>query len=602
MRLSTLRTPPRSGTITPVLASGRSTPSHVALASKLANAFCTPEKPGLSSRTSPRSPQLRSPHDKKMKADGRQCMCEICTCGMHSCNCKPKLAFEGMTTSREMHREFPLPTNGPSQPKLLQSHKSTPFEGESSYKRDFDEKELPRYEQTEVTIEPTVPLNAESSYTSDYTVKELEKRAPVQRSPRPQQPFFGDTSYREFYAQKPLPERIRPKSAEGVRRRPWEEPLEGRSTYKSEYDQKELPPPEAPATFEHSTVAFEGESSYRRTYTPKEIPKQQAPEKATKPSQAFYGETTYGQQFREREMPKIMSSKKSAPAKVREVWQEPLEGRSTYKMEYTEKPLPKEEVQEIRQEREVPFKGESSYKRDYVEKACSIEVPRSPTTKPSQPFYAETSYRSYHDGKMPSQTVQRKKPASATSPRPWADPLGGTSTYKQEFTEKQVLQEVPPKYVVESGAKFDGESSYKRDYVEKSIQIEKPAASSPRPQQPFFGETSYRHEFSEKHVTVQQNAYKPQIGKRPTPWNDPLNAVSSYSADYRPQPITSDPPRQEQLSSSPDTRDFATTYGKTYVPKAVHSSCPILQMPQTPHYAPDGREHSFWDADKSRWC
>mmetsp|Transcript_90673 Transcript_90673/g.142317 ORF Transcript_90673/g.142317 Transcript_90673/m.142317 type:complete len:461 (+) Transcript_90673:45-1427(+) len=455
MRLSSLRTPPRSGAITPVLASGRSTPSDTGVAQKYPHTFCTPEKLakhiGGSSRTSPRRPQLKSPQDK------------------------PKLAFEGTSTSHDMHREFPLPVASPSQPKLRQSHAFLPFEGESSYRREFVEKDLPRYEQMQPKIEPPVPLNAESSYTRDYTAKELERLVVVEKSPRPQQEFFGETTYRKHYSEKAVPKKL-------VRQ-------------------------------------------------------------------------------------------KTAPATLRRTWQEPLEGASTYRTEYTEKPLPEDTRQEIPQEKKVPFQGESSYKRDFVEKELPREVPASRTEKPPLPFYGDTTYRAYHDGKSPPRSnARRKSLPPSSSPRPWADPLGGMSTYRQEFTEKQVPRDKPPEYVVESVARFDGESSYSRDYTEKPIRLEKQPDPISKPRQPFFGETSYRQSYTGKNVTLQPNISQLKHGKRPTPWNDPLNAVSSYSSDYVPHAISIVSPRQEQLASSPDLRDFSTTYSNTFVPKALQSS------------------------------
>lgn len=288
----------------------------------------------------------------------------------------------------------------------------------------------------------------------------------------------------------------------------------------------------------------------------------------------------------------------------------PFEGKSTYKLDYVEKQLP-----EMPTPAEPPcqpsprFEGESSYRQEFVEKKVEQEPVAAPSPKPRQPFYDMTSYKHFHDKKTLPQKLGRQRctagesvtPRNAESAPAQAHAFEGRSSYKSDFGEKPLPAPHMPAPVRQLQLPFEGESSYRRDFTEKRGRPEPPPEPQAKPQQPFYSETSYRQHFTEKPLPQ-----RPSRGRSaptgPRGGTQAFEGASTYRSDYTPQPpcVTS-PERQPGPAPAPDQRDFATTYGRDFTPRAA-AVCPVALMPRCPHYAPSGQDHSFWNEERQRWC
>lgn len=623
MYLSALRTPPRSAPITPVLgSSGRSTPKGTSTPSKppsngasqgsshAANALInTPERCARPRRgtigTSPKSPRLTSPGDKQERIHGHRCVCEMCTCGMHRCHCKPTIPFEGETTSHAMHHEMPLPARRPlpSCPNPSEARPCEPFEGTSTYKREFIERPISLEPPPEVVLETPRPFNGESSYRRDYTEKDLPAVVPAVPIPKPQQAFHGETSYRQHYKEQTVsvkPKRC--KSAPSSGRGPWQDPFEGSSTYKTAYVEKVLSHDSPPLVVLEPAQPFVGQSLYNQDFSEKELPRKVPVTPRVKTPQAFYGQTSYRQHYGEKPLPKTKRSKSapSANSLRGRPWEEPLEGMSTYRREFIKQSLPREPQPEAVVQTPQAFVGESSYKRDFTEKALPIETSAVPTPKLPQAFHGETSYRQHYNEKPLSSKSPRTKSAPSICRQPWREPLGGMSTYRREYSEKPLPCEQLREVVVQSPVPFEGDSSYKREFTEKQLPLTTPVLPTSKPAQVFHSETSYRQHYARKDLPLRSPRPKSASSIVDCPWADPLGGTSTYRSNYIEHPLIFEAGVPSQVSLVGDQRDFTTTSGTTYVPKEL-ATCPITRMPSYTRYAPKDREHSFWDAKGTRW-
>lgn len=355
----------------------------------------------------------------------------------------------------------------PLSPKSLKSAPPTeshpagkPLDVVSTYRSEYVELpiawDIPR---DTVAVEPSQPFKGESSYKSEYTKKDLPTPSEVVQVAKPAQTFFGETSYRNQYPAKPLPKApSKQKSTSDIGECARAEPMESVSTYRGTYTEMPIvkDPPQHSIVKDppqHSSVvsasqSFEGESTYRAQYTKKDLPKHKETIQTSRPAQPFYGETSYRNHYSPKILPKTLRKKHSAPACGRhfsiQVWQEPLEGESTYKREFIEKPLAQDPAPKklVVTEKPRPFEGKSSYRSEFTEKRVTIPTPVEPPLKPSQVFHGKTSYSEQYCEKPLPQKKSRPKSAHVDD-RPCPDLFDGMSTYKQEYVAKELPRKAP---------------------------------------------------------------------------------------------------------------------------------------------------------------
>lgn len=284
-----------------------------------------------------------------------------------------------------------------------------------------------------------------------------------------------------------------------------------------------------------------------------------------------------------------------------------FEGTSTYKVDYDEKPLPERLVVPAPCFDPLPFDGATSYRDTFTEKRVEMEPRAEPQPKPRQPFYDETSYKHFHTEKplQPAPPRDRSLPAKKNVQSCSAQQrrFEGESSYVCDFQAKPIPEPHRPAQVNYAPLPFEGESSYKREYTKKSVPVESPPRTQPKQQLPFYGETTYAHSHGQKPLPQGPTRARsaPAV---PRTQGRPFEGASTYKSHYTELPVQPPPavPRaQRSPRTAPDSRDFATTYGQHFVAKES-PVCPITLMPHHPHCAPDGREHSFWQEDRSQWC
>jgi len=507
-------------------------------------------------------------------------MCDICTCGLHHCRCKPNVPFVGETTHRAMHYEMPLPQQAAKRPAEIVPTPFEPFEGMTTYQKEYIERPITRDPPREVVVEPSPPFGGESSYKREYTEKALPVFPVVENSPKPVQPFYDETSYRKHYPKKELPRQsTRQKSAPCTGRRTWEEPLEGMSTYKREYVERPIERDPPKEILVQPTTPFIGESSYKSEYTEKELQPAAAVVHNVKPAQPFYAETSYGQHYAEKPLTKMTPRLKSAPPSGRRTWEEPLEGMSTYKREYIKRSITREPAQKVVVEPPPPFEGASSYKLDYTEKELPLVPAAVHSKKPAQLFNGETSYRQHYPQKALPKHARREKSAPSTSRRTWEEPLEGMSTYKREYIERTIPREPRKEVVVEPSPPFVGESSYKRDFVEKTIPSPIPVVHRAKPAQAFNGDTSYRQHYSKKPLP-KQGARPKSAPPTQQPWADPLQGTSTYKSEFVPLQLPSEQ-NSKYVNEPPPPLEGESSYKREFIAWPL-----TLETPRSPREKP----------------
>jgi len=292
---------------------------------------------------------------------------------------------------------------------------------------------------------------------------------------------------------------------------------------------------------------------------------------------------------------------------------QPFQGESTYKLDYNEKPLPERPIVPEARLDTAPFDATSSYREDFTEKKIQFE-PQQPPAPPRsrQPFHDETSYKHFHSEKplQPRPERQRSTPSrkNLESGMRRQRRFEGESLYARDFQAKPLPEPHQPAAAHHAPLPFEGESSYKSDYTKKSVPLDPRPAPQPRPKLPFDGETSYMHYHCAK--TLPQGPSRPRSAPAlPRGQARTFDGASTYRSHYvapAAEAAAAASPRGQRHpasapGSAPESRDFATTYGQHFVAKES-PVCPIVLMPQCPHHAPEGREHSFWNEGDHQWC
>merc|ERR1712139_186713 len=95
----------------------------------------------------------------------------------------------------------------------------------------------------------------------------------------------------------------------------------------------------------------------------------------------------------------------------------------------------------------------------------------------------------------------------------------------------------PQEVVVEPAPPFAGESSYKREYTAKELPTQPEVVFNPKPAQPFHGDTAYRQHYTAKPSvrTPRRQKSAPSMSSRP--WQEPLGAESTYKREYVELPL-----------------------------------------------------------------
>eukprot|EP00899_Mesostigma_viride_P018993 jgi/Mesvir1/27095/Mv20780-RA.1 len=419
---------------------------------------------------------------------GKECMCRICTCGMHPC---------------------------PRHPKKSQAKQPEPgYAGlQSEYKQQYPGKEARHVSRKAPAEYQPMPGNfiGETTHNADYGWKDARLSTPIRpdrdAGALDDRPFDGTSSYVIDYPAKSI-NRTAPA---GPKVPPhYIAKFDGTTLYKHNFDEKRADRrrPNRPEQGVIEDRPFDGTSMYRATYVPRDV---RGPVRANGPAQAplpdapFYANTTFRNDFTQKPLAPVAP----VQAEARSYDSAPFEGSSEYRDNYPRKaaaPPARNRTVEW-QPSNAPFHGATTAGADYQWKDPAVQKkgPAEPRHYESAPFVATSSY---------ADTFKETgaAPQRVTGPPGW-EPTGakffGQTTNKADFTEKDraLARRAPmrPKEKPAERGTFDMRTSYQGAFQEKSAAPAKPAKPMETHldgQRPFAGQTLYRSDFTEKKVDM----------------------------------------------------------------------------------------------------
>lgn len=155
--------------------------------------------------------------DADLRGQGRRCICQICNCGQHKCNCRPaekRSAFEGVTSYMKDYVKYPVTPRREAIRPVAEREAPARFEGQTQYQLDYTKKSLPRqepfHENLNLEVSRHVPFCGDTTYGTHYKAPTVHVRPKKRPEAAPWKYDGGDdrdwnTAYKADYYQKALP-------------------------------------------------------------------------------------------------------------------------------------------------------------------------------------------------------------------------------------------------------------------------------------------------------------------------------------------------------------------------------------------------------------
>lgn len=307
------------------------------------------------------------------------------------CYIAPSQPFEGESTFTRDFRKYNEPPRKSLRPNEATHMSNMPFDGNTGYRDDYIRHQLQPREQREKELYkgPAVPFEGLSTFARDYTKKQGEKT----ESCRPPPAAYQSSA-----------------------------PLDDLTTFKNDYRRwnGEKPYVHQPDAYQKPEGDIDLNTTNRLNF--KRHPMQRVA--MVKPGEgrvmnpgAFEGLTNYKSDFKPWELNRQMP-------KVREGWvpnNNPFEGCPTYKAHYIQHAIapPKSMKPDASaMASNAPFDDATMYRTEFVKKAASICEAAVLDTKASQYTFVETDSRGHkHYKPIWERTTPLRRVSSATAPK-----------------------------------------------------------------------------------------------------------------------------------------------------------------------------------------
>ncbi|XP_071953667.1 stabilizer of axonemal microtubules 1-like [Antedon mediterranea] len=414
---------------------------------------------------------------------GRQCICEICTCGRHRCPHQPKAPK----------------TFGPCEiSEYNNKYKAYNVTG----RRD-------NFKPKQEVMQGGEPMADSTTHKSDFIPHQAEK--PMMHVPDAYQPIPGDidtlTSYTKDY---PAKRSEMPKSFKATDHKmaPAGE-FKGTPTYTDDYRRWKLPKRENDrglAIYVPPSAPFEGSSTFTRDFQPKRA-----------------------------EMARSMK-----PVEQSRTSDQPFDDNTMHKSAYVAYPAQPKYVRPKQLYAKNPnkFDDMTTFRRDYPGKYVSVVNSFKPDMTPiksDQPFDDNTTFK--QDFKKWDVT-----PPHVKVPDGYVRPAGNmdlNTTSKIAFPA-HALQErklwKPTQRAQTNDVPFDGRTSYKQDFLKWDPKRERRGNPNQkayeRPNVPFEGSTNYQSHYIPKKVSALKAAGPDRTAHVSS---DPFDDRTMYNAEYLPK-------------------------------------------------------------------
>ncbi|EFJ18543.1 hypothetical protein SELMODRAFT_419977 [Selaginella moellendorffii] len=145
-----------------------------------------------------------------------ECMCVVCTCGLHKCPSRETNPYDPNILSEygERYPEWPISKRLPHKPPPA-CKDDGPFDDNTTYKLDYGKKTMPKRApmRPPAREQDTGPFVDATTYKVDYWDKSKEQK-PARRAEKPHKvesgQFYDETTYGVGYCPKQMPKRCAP--------------------------------------------------------------------------------------------------------------------------------------------------------------------------------------------------------------------------------------------------------------------------------------------------------------------------------------------------------------------------------------------------------
>jgi len=396
------------------------------------------------------------------KAPGLLCTCQICICGRHRCEHRPKLDNKPkgqcvFTEYKDTFKQFPnYEPVRPIKPDSATKMSDVPFDADTSYKQTYVHHVLkphPRREQRKYT-KPIGKVDGTSSYQYDYTEKfamKMQSARPPHRPSTADRPFSDTTVHRETYQPWELSVRqgIYPPPAIKIPKDKFNHQTTFQGDFKGHKANSREPIIIPEPALSISPGKFADETTTRKDYSAKDA----RPPKSAKPVQNLIQHvgpsnyrTTCQKTYR---WPDGHPASSCKPSEMTYISSDPLDCDTTNNLTYQAWNVPKR-------------KGRK---------------PRNVWSAPADPFDHKTTFQHDYAGKS-------SEPAKSARPhynKVYPGEFDGLTTHKNEFKTWEVNPREsfrPSKDDKGKSGKFDSLTTFQSDF--KASQTSRPSLCIPK--------------------------------------------------------------------------------------------------------------------------
>lgn len=335
--------------------------------------------------------------------------------------------------------------------------------------------EKPHVHQHASYKQPEGDIDATTMYQKDYTEKRGLPVKPIRREMKRASlgKFEGEPTYRADYRQWEMPRFER--HGTSLSWCPPKEAFEGLPTYTSDYPAHRVAPPapfKPDARAAQSSAPFDGQTDYRQSYVPHPLEVKRAKEKAmwNRPAVPFEGLSTFTRDYTPKEGGKMASCKPLAEAFRSDG---PLASDTTNRLDFKpwaiSKPFHHEHAPYQRPEGDFDFG--TTYHKDYPQHAMIREAKTRPAsrTRDPGPFEGTTNYTEAY---RVWQVAPRKSAGPNQDYQGPCVPFEGQSTHQAHFVPHQMdltRSFKPDARAAQSNQPFEDATMYRTEFVPKAV-------------------------------------------------------------------------------------------------------------------------------------
>ena len=483
----------------------------------------------------------------------------------------PEEPFQGSSTYRDNYTDKKEPPRATLKPSELDWTSRMPFDDKTAYRGDFVKHPLSKKLQRERQKwqPPVSKLDDSTNYKSDFTNKQQPVRMPCQpdrQAVRSDVPFDGNTTQRGDFQKWDAqpPDSCKPKE--------YIKPLgdiDLTTTNRNDYTKKPV---------DHNIVKhmqkrqipgqFHGKTGYKDDYQdwPRDRVQHAHKEQYNPPEEPFQGSSTYRDNYTDKKEPPRATLK---PSELDWTSQMPFDDKTAYRGDFVKHPLSRQLKRE-RQKWQPPISkldDSTNYRSDFTNKQQPVRMPCQPdrqAVRSDVPFDGNTTQR----GDFQKWDAQ---PPDSCKPKEYIKPLGDidlTTTNRNDYTKKpldhNIVKHMQKRQIP---GQFHGKTGYKDDYQDwprDRVQHAQKEQYNP-PEEPFQGSSTYRDNYNDKKEPPRATLKPLELD-----WasNMPFDDKTAYRVDFVKHPLSKKLPREKQQWQPPAAKlDDSTNYKTDFTNK-----------------------------------